>query len=538
MKLTKNLLKHFLRTGLVCAILVVTTAANPILMALKISGPLVTDGDVNEYEVNATSRYTVFVADANTDLVSELFSVLTWGGERILLSPGMAPMRSVVDFILSPDGTTAVFWVGFSEDVGRAEAIFAVPVAGGTAIDLTGAIGTGLYLEAIAISADSQWLFYTLGDKANEHVLYRVPMNGSSAPETISPTSTGCQEMKFAAMPISHGVVYARTKLGLAGSELVYVNPSGVPLTLRTITGVFREGAISPDGNWVMYIEDIYGMPGDDIYANNLDGITLIQLNDPLVMNGDVVNFKISDDSEVVVYKADQDIDDQFEIYTVRLDTFDVYPLISSMVAGGDVLDYELVYLANKVVGVVYRADQLVDEKIDLGSVEIDGTPAYHLSPGLPANGDVTEFKISPNGLAVVFRADYLDEVYNLWVNVIIGSDLHPIGIYNEDGTPEWPSFSDVEEFSMAPNSSYVVFIANLDEQFTNELYISGIPPGSWLDRQKINAPLVEDGNVGSYLITPNSQGVVYRANQDTWEDWELYSVLNRFVQYMPIIAR
>jgi hypothetical protein len=64
------------------------------------------------------------------------------------------------------------------------------------------------------------------------------------------------------------------------------------------------------------------------------------------------------------------------------------------------------------------------------------------------------------------------------------------------------------------------------------------LPTAGWTLRQKLNAPLVEDGNIGSYLITPNSQGVVYRANQDDWETWELYSVFNRYVQYMPIVFR
>jgi hypothetical protein len=142
------------------------------------------------------------------------------------------------------------------------------------------------------------------------------------------------------------------------------------------------------------------------------------------------------------------------------------------------------------------------------------------------------------NGVGVVFRADYADEVFNLWVNTTIGSELAPVGIYEEIGPIDWPAFSDVVDFTIAPSSGYVVFMANLDEQYTTELYLAGLPTGGWTLRQKLNAPLVDDGDVDTFLITPNSQGVVYRANQDDWETWELYSVFNRFVQYMPLMSR
>ena len=521
------------------ASLLLTTAASTVLMAQKISGHQVLNGDVYDYDITTTSSYTVFMSDPVTDHVMELYSVPTWGGNRTLLSPGMTEMRGVLGFRLSPDGTKVVYWVGFGEEEERAEAIYVVPVAGGTPINLTGQIVAGLYLEGepgIAISADSQWLFFTLGDLAAEHVLYRVPLSGIADPEPISPTDEDCLEVKFAPMPSDHGVVYARTKLGLVGSELVYVNPSGVSLTLTTISGVFGEGGITPDGQWVLYIEDLYGVSGDDLFAVSLDGLTKNQLNDPLVMGGDVVDFQISTDNSAVVYRADQDVNDVFEIYTVEFEHGWVYDLIPSMVAGGDVIDYELIYYENKAIGVAYRADQLVDEKIDLGSVSMNGATSYLLNPGMPNTGDVTDFKVSTNGIAVVFIADYIDDQRIIWINTVIGDNLNPIGWQTEDGTPLWPTYSDVEEFSLAPNDSFIAFIANLDQQFVDDLYI--VQYTDLFTRKKISGPMENPRHVDSFLITPNSQGVVYRADQDTDHVWELYSVFYRFVQYMPVIAR
>ena len=534
--------KYLWLTVLVSASLLLIAAAAPILMALKISPPPVLEGDVYDYDINATSQYTVFMSDPLIDHVMELYSVPTWGGDPILLTPGMTEWVGVLGFILSPDGTTAVYWTGFGEDEDRPEAIYAVPVAGGSAINLTGDIDAGLYLEGepgIAISADSQWLFYVLGDGTEEHVLYRVPLDGSAEPSAESPTDADCREVKFAPMPSGHGVVYARTKPLLAGSELVYVDPSGVPLTLVTISGVFGEGRISPDGQWVLYIEDLYFSGSDDLFAVSLDGEAPIPLNDSLVMNGNVVNFQVSDDSQFVVYKADQDVDERFEIYSVNLTTLARHDLIDSMVAGGDVLDYQLVNYLSYAIGVVYRADQLVDEKIDLGSVTINGSAAYHLSPGMPDTGDVTEFEVMPNGTGVILTADYMDELFNLWLTTTTGGEPKPVGTIKEGSSvADWPLTADVVDFKIGPNSSYVIFMANLDEQYVTDIYMAGNIGSGWFYRQKINPPMAYEGNVDSFLITPNSQGLVYRADQDTDGVWELYSAFYRYPQYMPILFK
>jgi len=517
--------------------LLLTTAASTVLMAQKISGPQVLNGDVYDYGITTTSSYTVFMSDPVTDHVMELYSVPTWGGNRNLLSPGMTTMRGVLGFRLSPDGTKVVYWVGFGEDELRAEAIYVVSIVGGTATDLTGDIESGLYLEGIEISADSEWLFYTLGDHAHRHVLYRVPLDASAEPSAKSPTDEDCLELKFQAMPSGHGVVYARTKLALGGTELVHVADTGVPTLLVTISGILGQGEVTPNGTRVIYIEDEYSVEGDDLFSVPIAGGAPTKLNDPLVLGGNVVDFKISDDNGSVIYRADQDVNEVFEIYTVELEHGNVFPLISSMVAGGDVLDdYELIYYENKAVGVAYRADQLVDEKIDLGVVTINGATSYLLNPGMPNTGDVEDFKVSANGIAVVFIADYMDNQNFLWINTVIGDDLTWIGWQNEDGTPLWPTFSDVDEFSLAPNDSFIAFIANLDQQFVDDLYV--IEYTDLYTRKKISGPMDNPRHVDSFLITPNSQGVVYRANQDNTDTWELYSVFYRFVQYMPVIAR
>jgi hypothetical protein len=72
-----------------------------------------------------------------------------------------------------------------------------------------------------------------------------------------------------------------------------------------------------------------------------------------------------------------------------------------------------------------------------LGGVLINGTSAIHLSLGLPADGDVTSIKVMPNGLGVVFIADYAYELFNLWINAMIGSEPFPVDLVLEGSSSE-----------------------------------------------------------------------------------------------------
>jgi hypothetical protein len=57
-----------------------------------------------------------------------------------------------------------------------------------------------------------------------------------------------------------------------------------------------------------------------ELYASFDDGREIIKLNAQLVPGREVVNFKVSPDGILVAYLADQDTDEQFELYTVPVD--------------------------------------------------------------------------------------------------------------------------------------------------------------------------------------------------------------------------
>src|SRR5262249_13659527 len=106
----------------------------------------------------------------------------------------------------------------------------------------------------------------------------------------------------------------------LAGGPVTKLNG---PLVNRgDVSGFFQ---ISPDSRRVVYVAD-RGTDGvEELYRVPLAGGPVPKLNGPLVAGGDVSAglggplqfFRISPNSRRVVYMADQDTDQVFELYTL-----------------------------------------------------------------------------------------------------------------------------------------------------------------------------------------------------------------------------
>jgi Tol biopolymer transport system component len=161
------------------------------------------------------------------------------------------------------------------------------------------------------------------------------------------------------------------------------------------------------------------------VYSRALDGSgSPVELNGSLVSGGHVTDFRISPDSSRVVYHADQDTDNVYELYSVPLDGSDSpVKLNGSPVGGGDVT--APFHISPDGRRVVYRADQDTDGVDELYGVSLDGS-----SSPIKLNGDLTgggnvyfDFQISPDSEVVVYRADQdLDEVIELYASTGFGS--------------------------------------------------------------------------------------------------------------------
>jgi hypothetical protein len=107
-----------------------------------------------------------------------------------------------------------------------------------------------------------------------------------------------------------------------------------------------------------------------EIYSVPLDGGTPTKLNAPFVAGGDMTSVSFTA-SGIVLYRADQDVNDVFELYeTTTTGLGGPSKLNAPLVTGGDVMDF--VQAASGPGRVVYRADQDADEVFELYSVPLE----------------------------------------------------------------------------------------------------------------------------------------------------------------------
>jgi len=180
---------------------------------------------------------------------------------------------------------------------------------------------------------------------------------------------------------------------------------------------------------------------------------------------------------------------------------------------------------------VVYLADRGIDGTFELFSAPVDGSRRpVKLNGWLARGGDVLDgrtssrpFRLSPDGKRVVYRADQrADEVFELF-SVPIDRSSEPIRI-----SGDLPTGGEVEDdFAITPDGLSVLYRADQRTDGEYELFCAPIDRAG--ESVRVSARLVSGGDVGSYYggllfqVTPDSTRVSYIADQDSDEVYELY---------------
>ncbi len=155
----------------------------------------------------------------------------------------------------------------------------------------------------------------------------------------------------------------------------------------------------SPASDAVAYVADEDTNNIDELYLVELASPAVsIKLNGALVAGGDIDRgIAFSLDGAQVVYTADQDTDEVVELYQVsRATPGDTDKLNSTLTTGGNVL-FQGFETSSDGKQLVYLADQDVDEDFELYMVDLE-TPGSTVkaSPPLPSGGDVARFVLLP----------------------------------------------------------------------------------------------------------------------------------------------
>lgn len=381
----------------------------------------------------------------------DIYSVPSSGGLPVRIN-GDYPLRTDQSSpLISANGSHVVFMSPPDADNlrlysapilgGQAPKPVSVPVGPGTEIDHTSPI---LY----SASAD-RVIFNNREDDSYSLIgTYSRASDGSGLQVKVHPDTIISENFNpMQLTPDGGRVIFEGREYGAGGHHL-YTSPvSGgldpTKLTSDSFTG-FTSVDVTPDNSSVVFIasSDLYSVPA-------LGGEAPTPLGDPL---GDSLRFVseayISPDSSHAVFIGYTEPDLHYELFSVPVPGGTPIPLNDLLAPmAGIQLGSPMISPDGKRV--IYRADRDVDGEFELFSVSILGGPVVKLGAPLSeaGSGPISDkVLITPDGQSIVYKQDVNGE--RLWMVPILGGDPSPltdVGVF--------------DNFDLTPDGSHLLYI-------------------------------------------------------------------------------
>lgn len=354
-----------------------TLSGTPRTIVLSAPYPDTVLGQVTHFD--SRNGRTVFRAQGEVVDVSELYGTTPAGGVPIKLSGALPIGREVGLMQLSPDGRLAAYRTGNIE-LPRYDELFVVASDGRSPpVRLHGGAET---VGGFQFSPDGARLVFEVIDSLGVSTVWSTGIDGSGLASlgvgrnvTISPDS-------------------ARVVGRIAGLPLASVSIFGGPATDLGATASSDPYLLTPDGQHVVF----YGGSPRVLRAVPISGGPAVPLHDEPVLRGGVSKFLLT--NERVVFLADLLVENRVLCWSAPLDgSAPAIALNGALTGGGDVIDL----VVTRDGTVVYSADQEIDQDFDLYRVPSDGsTTAVKLDTVAPdVDGTLT---LTPDERLVLVR--------------------------------------------------------------------------------------------------------------------------------------
>jgi Tol biopolymer transport system component len=520
---------------------------------------------IHSFEVSPDGTRAVYDAREGSSAIYDLHGVATDGGGGSTRMHGpLGADRGIREYRVSPDGTRVVYelerdypfpypftvelYSARIDEHGTSVRLDDGPLAGNVPSD------DFFYLvDSATFTPDSTHVVYVGTNGASGDVeLFLVPSDGSAQPVALHPGAAPGDDVDFTLSSDGDWVVYSRLE---STHEELFRVPLDGHLPPARLHAPYAGGqnlggdatsstpylwTISPDSTRVVYISDQDTEAVTELYSAPIDASQApVKLNGTFTAQSDIAvldssndpPFLVSPDSARVVYRADQEVDGRFELYSVALAGGPALKLNGTLVAGGDVGHFAIDPSSTRAI---YVANEELSYRKALWSVPLDGSaPRVKLSSGTTGNVSALAlghrpFVISSAG-RVVYRADNLvPGQAELWSAPIDGSSA-PLRL-----NAPLPALSDVyDDFQLSSDGTRVVYAADQLVQDTIELFV--VPIDGSAAPRRVSGPLVEGGDVDldpslftwsavrGFRVTANDL-VLYLADQDVDGVIELYA--------------
>ncbi|MFN8444652.1 MAG: hypothetical protein U0175_27955 [Caldilineaceae bacterium] len=403
-----------------------------------------------------------------------IVSFMVTGGDPLMVSTELPELSKVVDFFVSPDESRVVYLIDQEEH--ERSALYSVELKNGHTTKLQ--FPRSMYDKVLKLGMmpDSEHLIITTG-KDKQSQLFSISLHDGSA-INLTPVSTG------------------------TWTEIKYFT-------------------WSLDSKYIIYIADPELDSRDEIYSVPVGGGDSIKLNANLPEGGDVVNnykghnISISADN-MVIYQADQQIDDQFELFSVPITGGTPKKLNGQLIANGDV-DYFM--MTPDRLSVVYVADQEQDGFSEIYNTTVDGTSSRKLNrivanAPIP-NGDVYSMTIDQANSLILFQSG--DDLFKISTTDMGVTQINPTSLQLDH---DWLR----NKWWLNPDATQLLYLAHNKEQdsLRNELYAFSVNGG---ESKKVNAPLAIGGDVWEYYLSPDGSRLVFQGNVERFRGLDAYGI-------------
>lgn len=330
---------------------------------------------VTQYAVTPDGARVVYIADQELDEVFELYSAPSaGGGPAVRLNEPLVDTGDVSLFAFTGDSAHVVFTA--IDETTDLPAIYAAPADGSSGAVLLSTPGRSA--SAMRVAGEAGPVVFRQAEPGQNAGLYSRPVDGSGeVVELVPPPSQGgidlnlfvspdgafvlfrCDrlpdtaeaDMELCSVPVAGGELRILTDSPFADPQIrtLVFTPDGThALFVGRFTNVQRDdlnrvpvdeegqmeilshqteatatfGAsvtVSPDGAYALFMSNIESAI-TQLYVAEVDGGgPPVRLNAELVAGGVVQSYDLSDDGALVIYIADQEVDERAQAYVVPI---------------------------------------------------------------------------------------------------------------------------------------------------------------------------------------------------------------------------
>jgi hypothetical protein len=505
----------------------------PAQVVQKLNGPLA--GNVSRFTWTPDGRYVLYGAERNTPDIDVLASVRVSDGGEAVYDPyaSFLGSASTAEFVLLPVpelvGVRYYTYDGMSFPPVTAAPLHVLERDTGLPVTVTGALSPS-FLD------DGRMLYRTSFTAFRGSTYERAWIgrwDGASPPLEISPPVQPDNHVSLVLHAPRAAVAvfgWRDTLFSANDAELLAVPlVGGAPVSLtpppsgsqRTWVDLLH---VRSSDELAIYLADEAAPGLIELWAVPVDGAQPPRrLNPPLPLGRSLYDATLSRDEARVVFVSDVEAYQEDQLWSTDVDSGASRRLSGPMVPGGDVGHGDF-WIGPDGARVVYRADQRADGILELFSAPLDGhAPAVRLHPELPVSSDALRtVHFTPDGRWVVFALRLTSGALLL---VAPADASRPPRILNwpfpQGGGVVEDSSGILSTVAIAPGGRQVFFLGEQDADGVAELYSVPIdgsaPPRKW------STPLVAGGDVTAFAPRPTAGAVLYRADQDVDERFELY---------------